>query len=575
MSSLLTKIDNFIVNLVNSIAPIIKLDISVVDDEINRISGTGQFEKYVGLKLPKNCANYHVIKNGEAIIINNPQKDDICKNCPVKKICLGDCSIIYPIALNNKIIGSISFSAFSESQIDYMKNNKENLMEFIKQLTKTISNEAKRYINELLMNDISQAIVEGILVTNYTGEIIYSNRIAKKIYNIETNNKKNINSLFPNFNMNKTEAEDNINDDTNTITLYKGKRIIITAKNLYQHNKSDILFLIKNSEDLGLDFISDIPNENKLKGLRTLVGISKSINDAKNIAYTASRCDLNVIIKGESGTGKELFARGIHDMSMRKNKPFIAINCAAIPENLFESELFGYDEGAFTGAKKKGKPGKFELANDGVLFLDEIGDLDLSLQPKLLRAIEYGEIQRVGGTNPIKSNVRIIAVTNRNLEEMVENKKFREDLYYRLNIISINLPSLKERREDILVIAKYFLDRSCRKYSKNIIGFTEKTEKIFLLYDWPGNVREVLNTIEYAVNVEKSQIIQESSLPNKLKKIRINSNEILLGSKIKDIEEKSIRNLLEQYGNTVEGKNKIAEILGISLSTLYRRLKDL
>ena len=275
------------------------------------------------------------------------------------------------------------------------------------------------------------------------------------------------------------------------------------------------------------------------------------------------------MILGESGTGKELFARSIHEMSERKNEPFIAINCAAIPENLLESELFGYENGAFTGARKNGKPGKFELANGGTIFLDEVGDLSLHLQPKLLRVIEYGQIERIGGVKAIKLDVRIIAATNKDLEVMVQNGEFREDLFYRLCVIPITIPSLRKRPEDIILLAEFFQNKYNEKFNKNITSISEKFKKRLLLYDWPGNVRELENVIEYSVNVETSNILTMSSIPSKI----VSKNEAYEDMNLKETRKKYIEDLLHKHGNTLKAKQKIADELGVSLSTLYRDLK--
>ncbi|MFE7280356.1 sigma-54 interaction domain-containing protein [Heyndrickxia sporothermodurans] len=220
-----------------------------------------------------------------------------------------------------------------------------------------------------------------------------------------------------------------------------------------------------------------------------------------------------VLLTGESGTGKELFAHAIHQNSSREQFPFVRINCASIPEHLLESELFGYDEGAFTGAKKGGKRGKFELANFGTIFLDEIGDMPLSMQSKLLRVLQEGEVERVGGQKPKTIDVRIIAATHRNLEKMIEEGTFRQDLYYRLNVIKLEIPPLRERKEDIPYIATYLLNKLEKKFHRHGINLTNRVISKLQQHNWPGNIRELENVLERAVNVLEGNTIDIVHLP--------------------------------------------------------------
>jgi Transcriptional regulator containing PAS, AAA-type ATPase, and DNA-binding domains len=352
-------------------------------------------------------------------------------------------------------------------------------------------------------------------------------------------------------------------------------KMFISAKPVTENdNETEILFVFRNYDFNNLIDKSMLEYSYASKYLRTIIGNSKLINQAKDIAIKASQSNSNVLIRGESGTGKEVFARAIHNMSKNREGKFVAVNCAAIPENLMESELFGYEDGAFTGAKKGGKPGMFEMANEGTIFLDELGDLPIHLQPKLLRAIENTSIIRVGGTNPIKISARIIAATNRDLEKDIEDEKFRKDLYYRLNVIPVYLPPLRKIPEDILALARHFLNKYSLRFSKEITDFTKDVEKIFLIYDWPGNVRELENVVEYITNVENTSTVQVTSLPENLKKFSILPNKDLSNMNLKNTERQYIQELLEKNKSDVDGKIKVANELGISLSTLYRKLKS-
>jgi sigma-54 dependent transcriptional regulator, acetoin dehydrogenase operon transcriptional activator AcoR len=287
-----------------------------------------------------------------------------------------------------------------------------------------------------------------------------------------------------------------------------------------------------------------------------------------------SSTDSTVLIRGETGTGKSVFARAIHEESPRRKNPFVAISCAAIPAPLLESELFGYEEGAFTGARKGGKPGKFELAHNGTIFLDEIGDMPLDFQVKLLHVIENKTIARIGGVSFRDVDVRIIAATNRDLEDLIKTGKFREDLYYRINVIPFRLPLLKERKDDILLLMHHFLDYYSRRLNKQISGFREDAREALLAYPWPGNVRELENAVEYAVNIESEPKITRDSLPEKIIRHLERSDTTGLED-LTSLEVKAIRAALQKFGHSTWGKEKAASALGISRATLYRKLKTI
>jgi transcriptional regulator with PAS, ATPase and Fis domain len=255
-----------------------------------------------------------------------------------------------------------------------------------------------------------------------------------------------------------------------------------------------------------------------------LIGSSQPFLAAKNLAERISASNSSVLLIGESGTGKELFAHAIHNHSLRCSLPFVAINCASIPEHLLESELFGYDDGAFTGAKKGGKKGQFEMANNGTLFLDEIGDMPLSMQSKLLRVLQEKEVQRVGGQKSIPVDVRIIAATHRNLEKMVDEGKFRRDLYYRLNVIKIEIPSLNKRKEDIKLISMGLLKKLERKFFRTGIEISKEVEQRLMEHSWPGNIRELENVLERAINVLDGQTIEVFHLPLYLRELELQSS---------------------------------------------------
>lgn len=308
-----------------------------------------------------------------------------------------------------------------------------------------------------------------------------------------------------------------------------------------------------------------------------IIGSSRIISEVKAEARRFAEGNSNILITGESGTGKEVFARAIHTASRCSGGPFVPINCAALPENLIESELFGYEEGAFTGALKGGKLGKFELADGGTLFLDEIGEFPIHLQAKLLRALQEKKIQRVGGQKEIPVKVRLIAATNRDLEEQVENGQFREGLYYRLSVIPIQLPPLRLRRGDIEELAEHFLHIYAKALRKDVFGLEPGALRILCEYPWPGNIRELQNAVEYAVNITGGSYIEARDLPKKLLsgEQRESAEGSLTLRPLRYVEDDYIREALRVYGCTLEGKLQAARVLGISKATLYRRIKEI
>jgi len=301
-------------------------------------------------------------------------------------------------------------------------------------------------------------------------------------------------------------------------------------------------------------------------GFENMVGKSPCMQKVFDIIKMVARTPSTVLITGESGTGKELVANAIHNLSPRRYKPLYKINCSAIPESLIEAELFGYEKGAFTGASST-TPGKLELADGGTVFLDEIGDFPVHLQPKLLRVLEDGEFERVGGRTKIKVDLRFISASNRNLEKMVQEGTFRADLFFRLRVVTINVPPLRERKEDIPLLINYFIKKTAERMEKKVTGIAPELLEMFKSYDWPGNVRELKNAIEELIALSKGEILEDP--PTFLRTPEKTESETL---SISELEAEAIRKALKKFGGD---KVKAAQSLGISLRTLYRRLKEL
>jgi DNA-binding NtrC family response regulator len=319
------------------------------------------------------------------------------------------------------------------------------------------------------------------------------------------------------------------------------------------------------------------------RGAPQIVGEDPQLKQVSLALHRAAATDTTVLLEGESGTGKELFARALHELSPRADGPFVAINCAAIPETLLETELFGHEKGAFTGASAR-KPGKFELAHRGTLFLDEIGELPLLLQPKILRALEEKQFERVGGTLPLKVDVRVVAATNRHLKAAVAARQYREDLFFRLSVFPIVIPPLRERARDIITLARYFIDRFCRELNKRPLGLSPSAEQELLAYPWPGNVRELQNCIERAAILTEGDTIHPRHLNLSFRAPAVEEDvspwsQIDLSGTMAEASRRVIgeveRRKLEQALREAAGnRNRAAEMLQISYKMLVSKLKD-
>jgi transcriptional regulator with PAS, ATPase and Fis domain len=380
-------------------------------------------------------------------------------------------------------------------------------------------------------------------------------------------------SELPEVLIHKKKSSGKIMDINNNIVIATRSPIFLGSKaigaiGVYQ-DISELAKKLENYQEELSFYKEELQKHTRLNGHFTdIIGSSGSLREALLVAEKAAQSTSTVLIRGESGTGKELIAKAIHNHSNRKDSPFIKVNCAAIPENLLESELFGYEKGSFTGAVKS-KPGKFKIADGGTIFLDEIGDLPKAMQVKLLRVLQEKEFESIGGIETQKVNVRVIAATNRNLEEMMKTSEFREDLYYRLNVITIPLPTLKDRKEDINLLAEYFIKTLSKSLNKSVVGIDKEALTYLYKYNWPGNIRELQNIIERAINLCDASILTAKDLPffitnitpNKEGLINLRNGEIL---PLEDYEKELITLAMEKY----KSFNKAGKALGLTHRTV-------
>lgn len=422
--------------------------------------------------------------------------------------------------------------------------------------------------------DALDSVNDGISICDKNGVIIYLNEAAYKIVGAKKSDILNhsVNKISPDKSMltNVLEKKKSI-IDVEYFWSFNGKKnhLINSGYPIFDDSGEitgaiDIFRSIERTRKLA----NSIAGHQAFFNFEDIIGESNSIKNVINLAKVFSDNNENILIHGETGTGKELFAQSIHNYSSRKSNPFVALNCATLPSELIDSELFGYEEGAFTGAKKGGKSGKFELANGGTLFLDELGEMQIHIQAKLLRVLETMCINRIGSSKPIQVDVRIIAATNRNLEEMVKNGQFRQDLYYRLKVLNLEIPPLRSREEDILLLSNYFLEKLSKKANKSITSISDEGKSMLLNYPWDGNVRELENIISRAVYMCNSNKITKNILLQSGLETEVYDN--VQQRKHTKISKDILSNALSKSDGN---KRKAAALLNISRPTLYKYLK--
>ncbi|MCK2003469.1 sigma 54-interacting transcriptional regulator [[Brevibacterium] frigoritolerans] len=447
------------------------------------------------------------------------------------------------------------------------------------------------------LNRALDAIIEnsydGIYITDQDGITLYTNSAIERITGIpkEYYIGKSVDQLIKRGILNASVTH-KVVKLRRTVSVvqdnFAGKETLITGSPVFNaegeieqvvtnirdlSDLNELMHELTKANELNNQYKQEIEKLRKITSKDGVVFVSDKMKMIYEIAERISDIDATVLILGETGVGKDVLARNIYNRSIRSKKgDFIKINCGAIPADLLESELFGYEGGAFTGANQKGKPGMFELAESGILFLDEVGELPLQLQVKLLRALQEREIQRIGGTKPKKIDVRIIAATNRNLSEMVKSGDFREDLFYRLNVIPITIPPLRERREDILALTDLFLTKANEQYkfSKEI---DPRLKEYFYQHDWPGNVRELINIVERLVVLTDNRILSINDLPEEYQPENRNQPNLNATLTLKEAVERAEKEILTKAAQTYQTTYEIAEALESSQATIVRKLK--
>lgn len=571
--------------IAEAISSALGMDVTIVDESMVRIAGTGYHKATIGQRITGNSVYEKVIHYPAEYIINDVSTYKDCVKCDKRMSCMELAQLCCPIIVGTKAIGVIGLIAFSQKQQSELARKDEGLLSFVRKMAELIAVKVveEDNLNRIVflknqMETVINFIAEGIIAINQNAQVINVNFAAEKLLKIKAKEVLgfHINEVFPG-----TPISDVLRDGIGFIN----REVSVWNKGRHYHYLVNAKPMLVEGEVQGVvasfSAVGEWPEQRLLIQKRVtfddIVGCSEVLAQVKEEAAKAAETSSTILIIGESGTGKEIFARAIHSESDRGSKPFVAVNCGAIPENLLESELFGYEEGAFTGARKGGKPGKFQLANEGTLFLDEIGDMPFFLQVKLLRVLQEKVVERVGGIKAVSLDVRIIAATNRNLEELVKQGKFREDLYYRLNVFPLQLPALRERPSDIMVLANYFLHKQLKGTAREMNGFTKEAIQYLEKYQWPGNIRELENVVECALIKSTGDLIDTKVLSIKL----LNAESLYLPvqsgqlgrQQVNDPERQAIVDALNTFGKCVDGKKRAAAHLGMGIATLYRKIR--
>ncbi|WP_054178919.1 sigma-54 interaction domain-containing protein [Trabulsiella odontotermitis] len=578
--SVLMQIQPTIQRFARMLSSVLQLDVEIVDEALCRVAGTGAYGKSIGRKLNADSRLLrYVLETKKEKVVTHSRFDPLCEGCVNKDNCKEKAFLGTPVIYQDTCVGVISLIAVTHEQQERITDNLHAFSDYVRHVSSIF---VSRLLDDQSGNDNIRKVFltmienmdQGVLVVGQDNQVKMVNQAALKVLGVTQANilGKNVHFRPLTFERNFTSGH-----MQHVVSFDDNSELIIGQLHSIQDQQ---LFLMAFHQSHSSSTLAPVQDEPQIEHL---VGECRPMRILKNLISRIAPSPSSVLIVGESGTGKEVVARAIHKLSDRKSKPFIAINCAAIPEQLLESELFGYVKGAFTGASANGKTGLVQAANHGTLFLDEIGDMPLTLQAKLLRAIEAREIQPVGSSNPVSVDIRIISATNQNLEQFIADGKFREDLYYRLNVIPLRLPPLRERQEDIELLIHYFLHLHTRRLDLVYPGIAPEVIALLKRYRWPGNLRELSNLIEYLVNVVPSgEVIDLSFLPpNLVNSGRLPEQEtasvtVLYNQKeeegvtpLEEMEKQMIREALSRYSN----KKQAADELGIGIATLYRKIK--
>ena len=560
----------FIERFITAVSNSLRLEMAIFDGSCQLFYCTPTYSKKKGRSVHTPSLQ-EVIANG-SILINTPGEMASCIGCRFRDHCPSTIEILCCIHAGTEVAGVLAFTSFTkegqkritENNTIYLNAITEMANLFGSQLESITSGQGPANLDASIL-PVMELCDQPVLLTDAHGVILQYNQLAEDLLKVCELTSASLWQIFPNSVVKRIMEGNDLFEKSVTIGGMATKVSTRAIKTSGQITG----FYIRISDQLR----ALSKDTSYFEGI---IGTSPAISEVQRMIRRIADSPTPVLITGETGTGKELIARAIHEQSRRSKYPFVAINCSSIPDNLFESELFGYEEGSFTGAKKGGKIGKIEMAQGGTLFLDEIGEMPLFAQPKLLRILQEYELERVGSNKKIHLDIRVIAATNRDLGEMVTEKTFRGDLYYRINVINLKLPPLRTRRDDIIPISENYIKKLKLKMDTSLSSISPEARQLLLDYEWPGNVRQLQNVIEYAANLCETDVLMPGDLPETMHGERISSlPPVSPFPPSQDSRDQELLELFEKYGYTLEGKKRIADELHISLRTLYRRISHL
>lgn len=579
----LLQIQDFVQEIAQATSLALNLNVEIIDIGLLRIAGTGVSKDKIGKHFrKKGIVNRYIFEGTNTAVVTSPGIDTRCSQCDLYGCCDTKAAVYSAIIVENTTIGAFGILAHTENQALLIDENNKGMLDFVNSMATLISSKIRENrivselksslkFNQLIMDNINK----GVIILDSSFDIKNANNYILEKLDIKKSDLINnpIRNFFKNFDIESFENEKDIDIFGELDYKYSNKHLKFVYKTkliIVDDDIESIVLIIDDKKDI-FRIAAQIEQNNKSITFDDIISCNSNFNNFKNTMKDVSRYESTMLLIGETGTGKELFAHAIHSNSSRKLKPLIIVDCGAIPENLIESELFGYEKGAFTGASSDGKKGKFHLANKGTIFLDELENMPLYLQQKLLRVLEQRTIEPLGSTKIVHIDVRIIAATNKNLKDLVVEGKLREDLYHRLNVIPFNIPPLRERGDDVLILTNHFIKKYNERFNKDILGITPEVKSIFKKHTWKGNIRELQNAIEYSVTLCKHKYIDIKDLPFHIKN-SVGSKKI---NTLKEVENNHIRNTLNKFGMSEKGKLEAAKCLGISRATIYRKIKEL
>lgn len=534
---------------------------AVFDSSASLVVCSSQYLEKKGTTVHKPSI-LEVIEQDEVTVVR-PGQMPSCAGCRFNGNCPATLEILKRITQGSYPVGVLSFSAFSQSGHDRMAQEPEFFKRTISAFASLISTLLRASPPETGLDSLdshlaalSELAPGGLLLTDRRGNIVSMNAAALEL--LSGSCLKSIHDFLP-----APLAELILEGERVEEQIPADRSVPFSILSVPVRTGGEVTgFAIR------LNRRADPRLKARLPDADTMRGSGVHMSSVRRRMARVINSPSSVYISGETGTGKGLLAKSIHLQGERRDRPFITISCANIPETLFESELFGYEAGAFTGALKSGKRGKLELAGDGTLFLDEIGEMPMSMQAKLLTVLQEHCFERVGGTQTIQIHARIISASNADMAQRIAENRFRADLFYRLNVINIEMLPLRERMEDLPELLHAFLDKFNRRLSARITGFSPEALDLFRQFSWPGNIRQLENVVEYCVNMAEGPVVELEDLPGYL----LRGAEQQPAPTLKGAEYAAIRDMLNQYGWDVKGKTQAAEALGISLRTLYRKM---